>query len=210
MKHESENRVDADDKTERVLKSLQPTDQSNSQSDGQLMYAMGFAAGVAEAQGDTLSPPTASTTSNRLWQFAAIAATVVAAVLSYQLLNKVSGLDSNPVVENQVEASEDGVTENTGTAQETLDSPSKRVLFQPADSLVKSFFVGHSQESAFSRRGQILAAAGSVDLDQTLERIAYVALHRNPVRTRNNARQAEFSPRSAMEDLLKSDEFLGL
>ena len=210
MKHESENYDAASDKIESTLKSLQPAGKStDDQSDGQLMFAMGFAAGVANAQEDNTSRSPAPT-SNRLWQFAAVAATVVAAVLSYQLLNKVSDSDSNPVAKNQVEAADDGVTEIKDTVPKAFDSSSNRVLSQPADSLVKSFFVGRSQESAFSRRGQILAAAESANLDETLERLAYVDLHRNPVRNRSNRGQAGFSPRSAMEDILKSEEFLGL
>ena len=214
MNHESENHSDADDAIERALKSLQLAGESaDGQSNGQLMYAMGFAAGVADAQRDAASRNSISTASNRLWQFATVAVTVVAAALSFQLFSKAP--DSDPVAMNHVEASEDKVeetvaAENVTTVRKTFDSLSKRVRALHADSFVRSFFLRRSEESAFSRRDQILGAAESVNLDEALEQFVSVASQRKPARKRNDVGQQSFSPRSAIEDLLNSDEFLGL
>lgn len=212
MNDEYENKnSDTDREIEKLLETVVPAQDGSptADSDAQLMYAMGYAAGMTAAQEKYASPRPTARKSDRIWQLSTIAATLLAACFAVLLFNKSSdpeivavagiGVDSAIDVAVKSEHSEPVAIESTSTEPESSGS-----------SMFKSFFIGTSNRTAMVRRDQILTAAGAVDLDEALEQIASVGSRRRTTRKRELDSVRGLSPRSSLESLLDGEEFLGL
>lgn len=201
---------DADQEFEQSLKAILPAhgDSTVEQSTAQLMYAMGFAAGMSEAQENSVHRQTRNST-NRIWQLSTIAAMLLAACFAILLLGQGVESNSGAVAMNDTGPAKDVGIESIYSGSSPLDPDEARSENVPASSL-RSFFGEFSADSAVARRDQILATAGSIDLDHSLELVTSVGFRRWPARSQKRDAGRSLSPRSSLGDLLGDDEFLGL
>ena len=199
-----------DDELESVLSALTPASgtSESGQSDGQLMYAMGYAVGKAAASDEPELAVRAEKQSSFVWQLATVAATLIAATFAVLLFTG----DSEPNVQSVAMSSGDAAnqvsSEVSDLAAVVADSNSKTM--NPIRlNFLSSFFANQSTDSAFGRRAQIVAAAESLYLDERLEQIASAG---SPTwsEKRYGDEGTGLSPRAAFTNLLESDEFQGL
>ena len=212
MNDEYENKnSDTDQEIEKLLETVVPAQDGSptADSDAQLMYAMGYAAGMTAAQEKYASPRPTGRKSDRIWRLSTIAATLLAACFAVLLFNKSSDPEIVAVAGIGVDSAIDVAVKSEHSDPVAIDSTSTEPE-SSGSSMFKSFFIGTSNRTAMVRRDQILTAAGAVDLDEALEQIASVGSGRRTTRKRELDSVRGLSPRSSLESLLDGEEFLGL
>ena len=211
MNDEYENKnSDTDREIEKLLETVVPAQDGSptADSDAQLMYAMGYAAGMTAAQ-EKYASPRPGRKSDRIWRLSTIAATLLAACFAVLLFNKSSNLEIVAVTGIGVDSAIDVAVKSEHSDPVAIESTSTEPE-SSGSSMFRSFFIGTSNRTAMVRRDQILTAAGAVDLDEALEQIASVGSGRRTTRKRELDSVRGLSPRSSLESLLDGEEFLGL
>jgi len=162
---------------ESLLGALRPVEVQAPMSDGQMMYEMGRAAGLAEANERSVSLPS-NASQYGFWKVAALVASVLAVTFGALLLadrdgrdesNRIAQVEADSLRKNVVENNEDPI-DFADLNQEVMQEPENSYGKRQA-SVLHTLFGTASAESPLVRRQQILAIGTSSSLDRSLEQI---------------------------------------